>query len=329
MNLPSSGMLASRWRCRSSFTGRLFGIIAETNTAGVRVDHSYQTNATLIEGRWCEFIREHSLRIGVSVDGPEFLHDLHRKTRGGRGTFERVMRGIENLRRAEIDFHVITVLTRDALDYPDELFDFYSSNEIATVAFNVEEIEGPHQSSSLQVSDAYTKFTTFMSRFYDLVEQDGHRISVREFNSAMSALMWRGKERLVKSQQINPFEIISVDVQGNFSTFSPNCWACRARNTGILFLGTWRRRVRDRESEAKSSRRSIATSVRGVRALRTNLLLFQLLRRRRALNRYLENGRFDSTETMFCRFEIKAVFDVVLSKVESALAANSARPPLV
>jgi uncharacterized protein len=44
------------------------------------------------------------------------------------------------------------------------------------------------------------------------------------------------------------------------------------------------------------------------------------------VNKYFENGRFDSTETMFCRFAKKAVFDVVLSKIESALAASSARP---
>jgi uncharacterized protein len=66
-----------------------------------------------------------------------------------------VLRGIEHLREAEIPFYTISVLTRDALDYPDELFDFYSSNGVRSVAFNIEEIEGPHQSSSLQLSDAY------------------------------------------------------------------------------------------------------------------------------------------------------------------------------
>lgn len=302
------------------------GIIAETNTAGVRVEHSYQTNGTLIDGRWCDFIRQHSLRIGVSVDGPEFLHDLHRKTRGGRGTFERVMRGIEHLRCAGIDFHVITVLTRDALDYPDELFDFYDANEIATVAFNIEEIEGPHQISSLQASDAYAKFTAFMSRFYELVEQDGHRISVREFNSAMSALMWRGNECLAKRQQINPFEIISVDVQGNFSTFSPELLGLPSSKYGDFVFGNVKT---DAFETAKASEKFQAVHRdirRGVELCEQTCSYFTYCGGGAPVNKYFENGRFDSTETMFCRFAKKAVFDVVLSKIESALAASSGRP---
>ena len=47
------------------------------------------------------------------------------------------------------DFNVITVLTADSLAYPDELFDFYVENGITSVAFNVEEIEGPNVTSSL------------------------------------------------------------------------------------------------------------------------------------------------------------------------------------
>jgi uncharacterized protein len=236
------------------------------------------------------------------------------------------MRGIDHLRRAGIEFHVITVLTRDALDYPDELFDFYSSNKIATVAFNVEEIEGPHQSSSLQASDAYTKFTTFMGRFYDLVEQDGHRISVREFNSAMSALMWRGKERLTKCQQINPFEIISVDVQGNFSTFSPELLGLPSSKYGDFVFGSVET---DAFETARASEKFQAVQSdirRGVELCEQTCSYFNYCGGGAPVNKYFENGRFDSTETMFCRFAKKAVFDVVLSKIESALAASSARP---
>jgi uncharacterized protein len=308
------------------FYREALGIIAETNTGAVCVEHSYQTNGTLIDERWCEFIRKHSLRIGVSVDGPDFLHDLHRKTRGGRGTFDRVMGGIEHLQCAGSEFHVITVLTRDTLDYPDELFDFYSSNKIATVAFNVEEIEGPHQNSSLQASDAYAKFTRFMSRFYDLVEQNGHRISVREFNSAMSALLWRCKERLAKCQQINPFEIISVDVRGNFSTFSPELLGLTSLEYGDFVFGNVETEALESARECEKFQAVHRDIQRGVELCEQTCSYFNYCGGGAPVNKYFENGRFDSTETMFCRFAKKAVFDVVLSKIESALASKSARP---
>ena len=51
-----------------------------------RVTHHFQTNGVLIDAAWCAFFLRHGVRVGVSVDGPAPLHDLHRRTRDGRGT---------------------------------------------------------------------------------------------------------------------------------------------------------------------------------------------------------------------------------------------------
>ncbi len=55
-----------------------------------QVFHSIQTNATLIDADWCELFKNYQVRIGVSIDGPQFLHDKHRKTRQGKGSFNQV-----------------------------------------------------------------------------------------------------------------------------------------------------------------------------------------------------------------------------------------------
>ena len=153
-----------------SFYRGALDVIARLNSRDVSVSHSFQTNGTLITPEWCHFIRECHLRIGVSIDGPEFLHDRHRKTRTGRGTWSRVMRGIATLRDQEIPFHVITVLTSESLAHADEIFEFYLRNGIRQIGFNIEEIEGINRSSSLLSEQASELVTAFMSRFYDLVE---------------------------------------------------------------------------------------------------------------------------------------------------------------
>ena len=56
------------------------------NPGGLRVGHSFQTNGVLIDDAWCEFFKAHNVNVGVSVDGPAFLHDRNRKTRKGGGT---------------------------------------------------------------------------------------------------------------------------------------------------------------------------------------------------------------------------------------------------
>src|SRR5262245_4756633 len=93
-----------------SFYEIALDLLSKHNAAKVPVLQSFQTNATLIDPGWCEFLRHTDIFLGVSVDGPEFLHDRHRRTRQGRGTLDRVLRGIHLLHEHDIPFHVITVL---------------------------------------------------------------------------------------------------------------------------------------------------------------------------------------------------------------------------
>ena len=65
---------------------------ASAAPAGAVLPHAMQTNAMLIDDEWCELFREMPIRVGVSIDGPQWLHDGRRRTRSGGGTFLRAMR---------------------------------------------------------------------------------------------------------------------------------------------------------------------------------------------------------------------------------------------
>src|SRR5262245_41246560 len=164
-------------------------LLRRHNVAHVPILQSFQTNATLIDAGWCAFRRRPDVHLGVSVDGPDFLHDRHRRTRQGRGTLDRVLRGIHLLHEHGIPFQVITVLTSDSLDYPDELFDFYQANGIVSVGFNVEEIEGPHLTSSLQRAGTLERFRRFLTRFLTLAYSADPPLAVREFETSVAALL--------------------------------------------------------------------------------------------------------------------------------------------
>ena len=62
------------------------------------VEHHVQTNATLIDDAWCEFFVEHGMRVSVSIDGPA-RHDARRVDRGARPAHQRILKGIDTLRR--------------------------------------------------------------------------------------------------------------------------------------------------------------------------------------------------------------------------------------
>ncbi len=243
-----------------AFYAEAFAIAARHNRAGYPLVHSYQTNATLLDEAWCDFIRRHDIRIGVSLDGPAFLHDRQRVTRRGRGTHQRVMEGVARLRRHRIPFHVITVLTLDALDYPDELYAFYVEHGIERVGFNIEEIEGPHRQSSLSAPGAEQRFRQFLSRFYDLATRGRGRpcacvSSIRCWGRSFTA-----EQRRRATHETAPFAILSVDYRGNFGSFSPELLGLPSRHYGEFLLGTssptpWRPPLARR-----ASRPSIGTS---------------------------------------------------------------------
>lgn len=61
--------------------------------------NTLQTNATLIDDAWARFLGDNGFLVGVSIDGPRDLHDAYRVDKGGKRTFDRVMTGLDALRR--------------------------------------------------------------------------------------------------------------------------------------------------------------------------------------------------------------------------------------
>ena len=61
---------------------------------GKKVENAVQTNGTLINEEWCQLFKEHQVLLGVSIDGPQELHDAWRKNSRGVGSFNEVIAGI-------------------------------------------------------------------------------------------------------------------------------------------------------------------------------------------------------------------------------------------
>jgi uncharacterized protein len=214
-------------------------LLERCNVSGFEVTQSFQTNATLVNDAWCDFILRRGVQVGVSVDGPDFLNDRHRVTRKGGGTLANVLRGMRLLRDHHISFDVITVLTSASLDYPDELFDFYVEHNITSVAFNVEEIEGPHVTSSLSGSGVEPRFRRFYSRFMDLALAADPPLRVREFDFAQNSISYHQQSE-IRVQECRPFAILNVDYRAIFRPIRPNCWASAVRGTAASRLAMWR-----------------------------------------------------------------------------------------
>ncbi|MBK9778624.1 MAG: hypothetical protein IPP55_01005 [Anaerolineales bacterium] len=116
-----------------------------------------------------KIFKSENVLMGVSLDGPAFIHDKNRVMRNGKGTHSKVMEGIKLLQKENINFEVIAVLTSFSLDYPDEIYNFFIENKITGVGFNLDEIEGTHLTSSYQNENAENKYRQFMRRLMELL----------------------------------------------------------------------------------------------------------------------------------------------------------------
>jgi uncharacterized protein len=91
---------------------------------GRKVSNAIQTNGTLLDDAWCAFFAEHGFLVGLSVDGPEELHDANRPDKGGHPSFRKVMRGLECLKKHGTDFNTLTVVSRRNAGHPLEVYRF-------------------------------------------------------------------------------------------------------------------------------------------------------------------------------------------------------------
>jgi len=91
---------------------------------GKTVDNAFQTNGTLLDDAWGEFLARHKFLIGLSVDGPEGIHDVYRVDKGGQPTFAHVMRGLDILKKHGVEFNTLTVINRKNSYRPLEVYRF-------------------------------------------------------------------------------------------------------------------------------------------------------------------------------------------------------------
>jgi len=92
--------------------------------AGRRIENAFQTNGTTLTEDWCRFLKDEDFLVGVSIDGPERLHDAYRVDRRGEPTYRRVVRGIDLCRKFGVEFNTLTVVNALNVEHPLEVYRF-------------------------------------------------------------------------------------------------------------------------------------------------------------------------------------------------------------
>ncbi len=260
-----------------------------------RVRHSLQTNATLITDAWCDLFAGRGVSVGVSIDGPADLN-AERRDWSGRPAFDRIVAGIAKLTEHRIAFSLIAVVG-EGIDRAGELLDFLASLGPTSIGLNIEELEG--------VNDARTQPSPERARAFwtDVFAWSGEhpRVEIRELDRLGRYLrtIRTGQRDWWESHRFDPLPTVSHD--GDVVLLSPELAGIRDDRYGDFIAGNVLERSLGDILDGAHRLRYVTEFIDGLEACKATCEFFDFCRGAQAGNRYFENGRFDTTETNFCR----------------------------
>lgn len=198
--------------------------LQEKHAQGKQIHNAFQTNGTLIDGRWASFFVRNKFLVGVSIDGPRELHDTYRVDKGNAPTFDRVMRGIHLLRDHGAEFNTLTVVHRKNSEYPLEIYEFLKeigSGYMQFIPIVERKTEQPRADGLVLIDPGFAgpakvtewsveplAYGRFLSRIFDAwIRRDVGRVFVQHFEVALQN--WLG-------------------VQASLCIFRPTCGSAMA-----------------------------------------------------------------------------------------------------
>ncbi len=292
------------------------------NRFGIKIHNTIQTNGIMLNDKWCEFFRNNDFQVGVSLDGPEFINDLNRVGWNGKSTHNKVMQGISYLKKHNIQFGIIGVLTMESLNYPKEVFDFFYQNEIFSVAFNVEEVENANISSSLSgnvldTEEIIRKYENFIYVFYDLQQSHTPRVEVREFTEILSTIQNKISNQNYQRvyTEATDLAVLTIHKNGDISTYSPEFAGMKAEKYNNFIIGNI---YNDEIDELYKNKFFLALQSdihRSIKMCSETCLYFDFCGGASLSNKFSENGTLLSTETMTCKLHVQSLSKVVIDKL--------------
>jgi len=154
---------------------------------GMNITNSFQTNGTRLHDDWARFFKDHDVLVGISIDGPEEIHDEFRPDKSGYGSFQQVIQGLELLKKHDVRFNTLTCVQSDNSSYPVKIYRFLKS--IGSTHMQFIPIVEPMPDGSVSYRSVNPKkYGTFLNGVFNewLRQDDIGAIFVQDFDVALN-----------------------------------------------------------------------------------------------------------------------------------------------
>ncbi len=194
--------------------------------AGKQIHNAFQTNGILLNDKWGEFLKRNDFLVGISIDGPKELHDVYRVSKSGKGTFDKIMKGIEVLNKHEVAYNTITVINNINVNHPKRVYEFLKTlgtehfqfiELLETNTFSEESIpvwlvDDNKPSGIYDFSTPALAYGQFMAHIFEQwIKHDIGEIFIRQFESFVSCYVGNGHTSCVFKPNCGEEWVVEAD----------------------------------------------------------------------------------------------------------------------
>jgi uncharacterized protein len=158
---------------------------------GTQIYNTIQTNGILLDDEWCQFFRENNFLVGISLDGPQELHDAYRRDKKGNPTFQKVKHSIQLMQKHGVEFNILATINRVNADHPLDVYRFFKEEIGAKFIQFIPVVEYDDSQGKIQVSDESVlpeQYGNFLSVIFDeWVKDDVGKIYIQLFDAALAS----------------------------------------------------------------------------------------------------------------------------------------------
>ncbi|TET18903.1 MAG: anaerobic sulfatase maturase [Candidatus Aminicenantes bacterium] len=235
---------------------------------GKQITNTLQTNGTILDEEWCVFLSRNNFLVGLSIDGPETVHDAYRVDRAGRPTSAKVLRVLRMMQRYGVEINVLASVNSESSRYPLEVYRFFKQQGLQFIQFiPIIEREADSEAERLGISLAAPpsltqeekattvtpwtvepqKYGEFLIRvFEEWIRNDVGKIFVMNFEWSLGA--WVGAQAGVC--YLSPRCGLNLIIEHNGDIFSCDHFVYPAYRLGNILESRLRRMVQSRNQIA-------------------------------------------------------------------------------
>jgi uncharacterized protein len=184
------------------------------NTKKLKINNSIQTNGTLINDEWAEFLAENRFLVGISIDGPKEIHDLNRIDSKGSGSHKTLENTIELFNKYKVEYNILCVVTKSVARHTEKVYKYYVKKGFKYLQFIpcLDELgkEPGNNPYSLTPYD----YEMFLKKLFDLWYRDfkkGNEISIRMFDNIIQMLLGYPPESCDMSGRCSVNTVVEAD----------------------------------------------------------------------------------------------------------------------